>query len=1820
MSSRAYLATIVIALLLVLVVGGNGIGGTSGSSDGPAKPEDANSEALRAALARNRAASERRLSARGPQHPATDSAADTTAGVNVSNSSRELSGGRFQRMPASNRSLDRMAAARERSSGTPLSVDAIGAASEGGRDWSFAWIRRDPGAPASLLEPELGRLDVQILRASGEYLLVRTPRTRDVLEAVSQLGGVSAFGAPRPEHKISDRLRAIGSTGVVGDELPVMITLVTDDDEGAWRQSLETKGVVIGDWHGDIRTYAANIGAAMLRTVAVLDFVAAIEPIEVMHATLESSVAVMGADGLRRFDEATGEFSGTIGESVAVGIVDTGLNARHRDVSAGRASVCGRNFYRDATEGDEDADMWFDYHGHGTHAAGILAGAGAGDSSKSGIAPGVRHIRAAKALSRSTSGDTTTVANAIQYLQSESACVWEGDESEPVRPLVVNLSLGSEGESDGRDAMNRKLDAAAWNSAQLLVLAAGNAGSLGVSPESASKNVLSVGAVTDPGVVASFSSHGPTADGRLAPHVVAAGFDVSSAQGGGKVGGYLKASGTSVAAPSVAGVAALLMDRHPDFRSRPEYARARLMATAVKPSAMLGPSLGINLDNSAGPGELQHEYGLGLVSARTAVAGGDDDAWYNDGDYLSVAADESYYVDIDIPEDSARLDIVLSWIEPPTESIAPKTLQADLNLYLDVGGDCADDACGEYASKSPVDNVEWLIVKEPPAGTHRLKVVPASDFAGSVWAGVAWTVIRDADTPNLTLSTEQPMIEVDAGSAFEIDLRLVADHYVAAGTTIHLACEGRFDACSGYADAVWWPVSEADREDGTTARIEGNVADAIALGEVWSGEEQRVVLAIPKRVATESHVLHFIASSWNAVADVHSVEIVVDSTDPSPASARPANDEIVDAVDLDDGDRVDFDLALATREPGEPMVRSDRSATSIKKFFSEYGPNDFHHPEPHSYAAHKSVWYAFHASAAGPVHLSWGFREDTEGHLSIYEGDAPTDWTRIADVQWGDRSRVDFVADAGTTYLVQLWTTSFDPAAGFLEVGRTPNVAPPNDDFADRIELIGDSGTVDGSNYRGTLESFEHYGETDAVSTWYSWTALDSGWWEVSHPSDFHVLVFEGSTPSSLRRVSDMPAGRSDAVFPAKEGTQYQLAVLNTGTDTPVPTYSLGWRKRLFVQNADNDMLDDAARIDGSTGSESVRRWYGSTVEPGEPGETGTGTQWWQWQAPEAETYVFRLDQRLHESMSVFTGTGFDDFEFLASGHSITLATEADTTYWLSVGFGPDSTYADLTESIYGNGFSWGRVPGNDLPSSATQLADAEGTVTSDHSFATAAGEPNDIMGHSSLWWEWQTPAAGWQRFALDDWKSMGLEYSEQQAIVAVYTTTDDGGLDLVATSDHSYVANGRAEAIFLADEGVSYVVRVALRATDLGSWSRETTFTYAPVDPPAWQRYVGRVVEAGDPAAQAVDDLDNPRGVALETGDNRLVVATERNLIVFEHRQTDLPTVSDVVPLRTADGEGIGHSSSWGLAWDKANTEMYLVAESGIFLVGGLDEGSRDATACELAESVATPNNLLIDSGGEYLYVLGHGGLEVYRRDDRCEFSRVQRYSLRNARSMAMGPGDGHIYIAAADTLVTLARDADTGEVASASELASWRWADNSYSWGWQDASVVLSGTGDHVFFVGGESPLVAVFGIGESLDYSPAEPAVVGVVEAYFLDPDAFTFGPPFFSHVASPWAAEGCAAIAAHDDSTAIDIVCDDQFFSVRWDADAEEAYVSDWFGADQADRFGSPLPRTTVAAPRLVAKGGSGSFNYVLVDEYIDSLQVLRRAEGIAEQPE
>ena len=169
-----------------------------------------------------------------------------------------------------------------------------------------------------------------------------------------------------------------------------------------------------------------------------------------------------------------------------------------------------------------------------------------------------------------------------------------------------------------------------------------------------------------------------------------------------------------MAAPSVAGVAALLMDAVQAHREHPALTRARLMASAIKPDVWLHGPNRFPADNSNGPGALQVQYGLGKVSARTSVLNRNQpNGWVSGGAVSNLDGGEYAHHDIEVPDNTSRLDLVMTWDEPPTDTIGQAVLN-DLDLWLDRDGDCGSAACGERSSTSRKDNVEWIILRNPP--------------------------------------------------------------------------------------------------------------------------------------------------------------------------------------------------------------------------------------------------------------------------------------------------------------------------------------------------------------------------------------------------------------------------------------------------------------------------------------------------------------------------------------------------------------------------------------------------------------------------------------------------------------------------------------------------------------------------------------------------------------------------------------------------------------------------------------------------------------------------------------------------------------------------------------------------------------------------------------------------------------------------------------------------------------------------------------------------------------------------------------------------
>jgi subtilisin family serine protease len=148
--------------------------------------------------------------------------------------------------------------------------------------------------------------------------------------------------------------------------------------------------------------------------------------------------------------------------------------------------------------------------------------------------------------------------------------------------------------------VTRAADLAAANGV-LVVNSAGNEGNGSwryvVAPADGD-SVLAVGAVLGNGLRASFSSVGPTSDGRVKPDVMAQGQDDYAASSLGPHG-YDFVSGTSFSAPLAAGLAALLLEAHPEWT--PWDVIAALRGTATR------------------AGHPDNQYGYGICRGAAAV-------------------------------------------------------------------------------------------------------------------------------------------------------------------------------------------------------------------------------------------------------------------------------------------------------------------------------------------------------------------------------------------------------------------------------------------------------------------------------------------------------------------------------------------------------------------------------------------------------------------------------------------------------------------------------------------------------------------------------------------------------------------------------------------------------------------------------------------------------------------------------------------------------------------------------------------------------------------------------------------------------------------------------------------------------------------------------------------------------------------------------------------------------------------------------------------------------------------------------------------------
>ena len=1622
-------------------------------------------------------------------------------------------------------------------------------AAEAGREWSFGWIRLGADATRGELGRALEGTGVEIVGASGRMIRARLPGDSARLAEIVALDAVDGIGA-RPRVA---KLAAFADDPVsdANGQVPVYVTLMADDRDGRWAAAMEDLGATVGGYDARLRVYRANARDDVIEALAAADYVAAVEPIRLVQAMHDTAVPVMGADALRTWDGAPGVFSGSVGASVPIAVMDTGLNVNHVDISSHRDSICGANFaYNSGWFGDdgplvEDEELWIDSDGHGTHVTGTVVGNGYAERRFAGMAPGVRHIRFAKVLDAYGAGFGDSVERGMEFLATPSGCSEAGRMSARVKPLVVNLSLSAAARIfEGRDVGARKLDAMVWGHRQLYVVSQANAGIHGFSDYGAAKNSLAVGAAMDDGAIAPFSSHGPTADGRLAPNVVGAGVQVHSAQGDGSRGAYVAFSGTSMASPAVAGVAALLMDVVPAHKEQPALTRARLMASAIRPDPWLGTEAGFPTDNTSGPGPIQARFGMGKASARTAALNRDSPSGWRSGSATTELEDGEYaWRDIEVPAGATRLDLVMTWDEPPAGAVAGTVLN-DLDLWLDRDGDCATAACGEHVSRSRIDNVEWIIVRNPEPGTYRAKVLAHRVYTEAPRAALAWTVIRGSSTPTLAITSNRTRLE--RGREHELTLTLTADAYVAAGARLHVDCRGTVETrCN---DLVTIQAMSVSREDGVSFDPAEETESPVPLGYTWNDRAINLGGSIPvgevavgaaRTVTVRVSVtgdedgaarLHFTASAWNARAG--SVTVAVGSAD-APEVVGAANDDFADAAVIEGEEgSAPVDLLAATAEPGEPVFDERRGRPA------------------------SSVWFSWTAPADGPFRFAvpplaadYGDHDGVARHdrVQVLQGKRLAALREVAAGLW----QATFFAAKGEIYWVRVAGSS---RGAVLDLDWSPGARPANDDFADAIVIDGGSGDVAGTTAGATLEPGESFGPL-AATTWFLWRAPSDGRYQFSVGGNRSVLVFEGSDIAALRLVGGWPGNTVHAE--AGAGREYRIAVAEPDARGLGGEYSLNWIRSSV--DAGNDAFANALAIGDDSPEQAVEVDATSTVEPGEPPATGVRTKWWSWVAPEDGLYTWRVESQgafvpkyPKIRITMFAGTAFVDLRLVAeTGPGGPFGFLLDATggerYWVAAGLG-HGDWAGYEAGFVSAKLIWGRTPDNDEAHAAATITGASGSVAGSNRFATGSrGERGDLLGRSTLWWNYEAPATGWIRFAVD---GDGGPWA-----LTVHRDGGDGlgGMDVVGTS---HWQRSDREVLFWATKGTRYRIALGARRSGRGG---DFTLYWEEAEDPGWLRYLGRLADGERDSRGNPVEIRGLRELAMHADGSALYAGSRLGLQVFER---DLATGR----LDYAQLVDVPFDPDWGvLLWDERRDRL-LTDDCGTLrgfetVAGGTRLGEQGDLLAEAydAGSCASAPQLLMDAGGSSLYRVGDNRIEHYAAEGGGALRLMEAVDVGdNVVRAVLSNGGREIYAVTPSRLLVFERDAESGGLARTAF----------------EGEISAPASGPVPLAITDDDAWLFVFdNNGEHANvFSLEDP----------LQPEMLATLPDFWG--APPWS-NRCHFADVRRDAAIVDTFCRELVFTARWDPEAAELSGSDFLSeVEAADRFNSlamPVFRTPTA---------------------------------------
>jgi len=483
-----------------------------------------------------------------------------------------------------------------------------------------------------------------------------------------------------------------------------------------------------------------------------------------VYRLLNDTSAWVGQSGIYA-DEATPVFDhGLSGDGQTVGILDTGIDpdmCYFRDDANGlpptnigfgsvdpnlqQRKVTIVNFHW-SSEDPSDPGDW-DTHDHGTHVAGSVAGdnlatPGVRDAGD-GMAPAAKLVIQDGGFSTDNCADMPAIgcpaASLYPFFEqayAQGARIHSNSYGD--RENFTPYNIYSEGSQAADEFM--------WDYPDmLLVFAAGNngPGADTVASPATAKNVLAVGATArgiSAGGVASFSSRGMTLDGRIKPDLTAPGLNIVSANNDININSNncntRSMSGTSMAAPTAAGLAALVGEYfakgyYPGGRATPADALAP--SAALVKATLIGSATAMESMTTPPPSAAQG-WGRILLDDALFFSGQDRRMFATDTTArFNSSADPADVHTLQVLDSSLPLRVVLVWTDYPSTPAATVNLVNDLDLEIESpsgdlyrGNVFVDGVSVTGGSADNINNVEVARIELPEPGTWTVRVIPRS--------------------------------------------------------------------------------------------------------------------------------------------------------------------------------------------------------------------------------------------------------------------------------------------------------------------------------------------------------------------------------------------------------------------------------------------------------------------------------------------------------------------------------------------------------------------------------------------------------------------------------------------------------------------------------------------------------------------------------------------------------------------------------------------------------------------------------------------------------------------------------------------------------------------------------------------------------------------------------------------------------------------------------------------------------------------------------------------------------------------------------------